>query len=484
MTLPEIAAAVVEVTAALAGGAVVRVRSPWPHHLSLTVRCRGRNHELLVGVAPDMARLHLVVDAPPTPPGVVPPFVLRARALLRPARVVGIERPGGGRVVRIAVSRHGDAAGQEWQSTLVAELLPRGRLLLLDGAGRVLMGYGPGGMRGLKIGEAYTAPAEDLADAEDVADAGAGVFAGPVPDSAALESRYAGWMAVAHRVEQRRQAARTLGGLRRRVARRLKNMQADLARHTASEQSARTGELLAAHRHLLRRGLREVAVTDWFSDACPQLVVPLRAECTPEENIEVFFQAARRARRGIPVLQQRIAEAMAELERVDAARRVLDEGGTPEAALAVAGIFPSPAAEADAPAGRKAADARFRVRAFLASDGRQIRVGRSSTENDRITFRMARGNDLWLHARDVPGSHVVIHGKGEPSQQTIQEAAQLAAHFSRLKQEGGGEVICTPRKNVRRPKGGKPGQALVTGEKVIQVRLDAGLVARLLARRV
>jgi len=123
------------------------------------------------------------------------------------------------------------------------------------------------------------------------------------------------------------------------------------------------------------------------------------------------------------------------------------------------------------------------IRRFRGGDGWEIWVGRGARHNDRLTFRMARGNDLWFHARDTAGAHVLLRGTGTPPGEAMHRAAVLAAHFSRLKDAGGGEVLYTPKKYLRRPKGGHPGQVLVRAEKVMHIHLDATETTRLLADR-
>ena len=99
-------------------------------------------------------------------------------------------------------------------------------------------------------------------------------------------------------------------------------------------------------------------------------------------------------------------------------------------------------------------------------------MGRNNKENDYLTFRFARPEDLWFHAQDVPGSHVVLRRKEkkkEPSHNAIREAAQVAAHFSKARGAKKVPVIYTMAKYVKKPKRGKPGLALVEREKTILV---------------
>lgn len=121
-------------------------------------------------------------------------------------------------------------------------------------------------------------------------------------------------------------------------------------------------------------------------------------------------------------------------------------------------------------------------RAFRSANGARILVGRSARDNDALTLRVARGNDVWLHARGVQGSHVVVPDAGEaPDARTLGDAALLAAHFSRARGEEAAEVAWTRRKHVRKPKGAAPGSVIATQERTLRVRLDAARLAELLS---
>jgi predicted ribosome quality control (RQC) complex YloA/Tae2 family protein len=110
-------------------------------------------------------------------------------------------------------------------------------------------------------------------------------------------------------------------------------------------------------------------------------------------------------------------------------------------------------------------------RRFQSREGYTILVGRNSRQNEHVTFEVAGPDDLWLHARGLPGSHVVVRSGGAPvSQETQHQAAALAAYFSRGQNEAWVDVIVTERRRVRRAPGGRPGMVLVEDERVLRVR--------------
>jgi predicted ribosome quality control (RQC) complex YloA/Tae2 family protein len=135
---------------------------------------------------------------------------------------------------------------------------------------------------------------------------------------------------------------------------------------------------------------------------------------------------------------------------------------------------------------RKEVPARLLPRRFRTGDGLEIWVGRSDEGNDYLTTRLARGNDLFFHLDGYPGSHVVLRteGRSNPPSPALLDACELAVHFSRLKAAGRADVHVAPIKNVRKPKGAKPGLVFVTGGKTIHVRRDPKRLENVLASRV
>jgi Predicted RNA-binding protein homologous to eukaryotic snRNP len=120
----------------------------------------------------------------------------------------------------------------------------------------------------------------------------------------------------------------------------------------------------------------------------------------------------------------------------------------------------------------------------MSADGLPIFVGRNAEENEELTFHLAKSDDLWLHARGSPGSHVVIRlAKGvDPPPDTLRDAATLALLYSDLKKSGKGEVIYTRRKWVKKAKGQAVGAVIVTQEKTISVKVDTQRLAALKER--
>ena len=132
---------------------------------------------------------------------------------------------------------------------------------------------------------------------------------------------------------------------------------------------------------------------------------------------------------------------------------------------------------------RKPPPARKPYREFTTLAGSTVLVGRSAADNDVLTLRVARGNDLWLHTRDAPGSHVVLRLQrgAEPDEEDVLDAAHLAVHFSPLRESTRVAVHVARRKRVHKPKGAKPGLVTLSGGRVVQLRVQPQRIQRLLA---
>jgi predicted ribosome quality control (RQC) complex YloA/Tae2 family protein len=122
-------------------------------------------------------------------------------------------------------------------------------------------------------------------------------------------------------------------------------------------------------------------------------------------------------------------------------------------------------------------------RTFRSLSGVAILVGRGAEQNDALTLRVARGNDLWLHARGLPGAHVVARlDKGKaPDQDTLLDAAHLAVHFSDARGQPQADVAYTRAKHVRKARGAGPGAVTYSQERVLLVRVEPVRLERLLA---
>lgn len=216
--------------------------------------------------------------------------------------------------------------------------------------------------------------------------------------------------------------------------------------------------------------------------------IPLDPARSVQAQAEALYRRARKLEDSVAVTAERLAAAQAEREPLTELRRQLeaatneDEVAAVAAALQARGVLPR---ERPAPADPKLAKATKGegFRRYTSAEGYPILVGRNNQENDRLSLRVARGNDVWLHiGRGHAGSHVVVRlprGK-TASLETMLDAATLAVHFSKARGAPHTDVIYTAAKFVRKPKG-LPAGAVVPGQtKTIAVRFEEARLRRLL----
>lgn len=276
---------------------------------------------------------------------------------------------------------------------------------------------------------------------------------------------------------------RLLRRRRSRLKRRRDKILEDLATAERWEDLRRKGELLRVHQSRISRGQSEVILPDYYAGPGKSLTIPLDPALSVDANAERYFKQARKVKRGLPIMERRLAETDAELKEWDAAlERIIQAQTAGELDRAITAhdlrrLEPPP------PKPRRADDAasRLQPRRFVSTDGREILVGRTSAGNEHLTFRLARPHDLWLHVEGYGGSHVIVRNrKGQTvPPRTLREAAQLAAFFSKARNAGKVPVHYTGVRFVRRVKRGKPGTVILTQEKAVTVSASPAVVTDL-----
>lgn len=441
MSLPasELAAVCDEVARALTGRSLQKVVQPDRS----TVILGFSKGWLLLSCDAQLGRMHLC--AKPAGTGDAPPaFCMLLRKELIGARLAAVTAVAGERACELTFE------GPRLRLFLFGKAA---QLQLCDPDGKPVAHIGPAKSvhEGLPAPRAAGAPA----DAEGI--------------SARIEARFAG-----EALERTRKTA--LGQLnkdRQRVERRIEALQGDRARAGSALDKRKLGDLLLAHLHEVPRGAKEVTLPDDFEGGAP-ITIKLDPARGAKENAERFYKEHKRLSRAIANIDERLAASQKELSRIDAELQRIGVADTLPAALVPAtGAAPRKRREGPAPP----------YKAYRASTGAEILVGRGAEKNDELTFQIARGSDLWLHARDVPGAHVVVRlpSNGRIDEQTLLDAATLAAHHSNARGEAQIDVGYTLRKHVRKPPKSKAGVVTFSSMKTIRVRMEAERLQRLLA---
>ncbi|HUG38966.1 MAG TPA: NFACT RNA binding domain-containing protein [Longimicrobiales bacterium] len=236
----------------------------------------------------------------------------------------------------------------------------------------------------------------------------------------------------------------------------------------------RRADLLMAQLHRVEKGAVQAELDDFEGGS---LRIRLDPTLSPAGNAESLYDRARKRQRAAERLPARVRAAVAERNRLDALLRALDRG---EADGAEVERWLKEVRPAEGPSSGE--DERLPYRAFRSSGGLEIRVGRSGRGNDDLTFRHSSPEDIWLHARDVAGAHVILRWterEQNPPQRDLVEAAVLAALNSRARTSGTVPVDWTRRKYVRKPRRAPPGAVLPERVRTVFVEPDPGLPDRL-----
>ncbi|WP_338046792.1 NFACT RNA binding domain-containing protein [Polyangium spumosum] len=275
------------------------------------------------------------------------------------------------------------------------------------------------------------------------------------------------------------------------MERRADAVRQDLARLQDAPRLQKIGRLLIAQAHKIPKGQTRASLDDWEEGG--PLEVTLAPDKPPKSQAETFFQKARRLQRGAAVMEKRLADTEHAWETLLPLVDAITAAPADPAALDAlaerarqAGVSP---AEIDAASHGKTSRQQEKLRrpyhAFRDALGRTILVGRGGKDNDELITRHARPHDLWLHAKNIHGAHVIVpldKGQNCPAELLV-DAATLAAHFSDARGENACEVSYVERRHVRKPRKSAPGAVTFDREKILTVRVEPERLARLLASK-
>jgi predicted ribosome quality control (RQC) complex YloA/Tae2 family protein len=464
---------VVDELAVLVPGAKVdKVVQTGGNTLALHLRAKHGRCFLLVAADPSLPRMHLLARKPhgaDRPSG----FFLQLRKHLAGSRIGRVLLPSGDRLVELSLA----ADGRRYR--LYAELFgPRPNIVLTDDAGVIVAVLAPRppdgrGRRALLPGMRYEQPAAP-AGARSLAGGETAVLpqgSGPAAVNEAAERLYEGILAGRGAAALRRELERSVRRARERAERRSRAVEQDLERAGKAEEHRMRGELLLANLRLIRSGMERVDLSG--PDGSP-VTVPLDPDKSPAENAEAWFRRYKKAKAALAVVRERLDDAAEQAEVLRLAQEELaqtaDQGRLEalRARFLRMGLIPGRGAGKD---GRRKAEASAPAAPYrtVSLEGWEVLVGTSAAGNDYLTTKLARPDDLWLHAEGMPGSHVVVRnpGKRDVPQPVLKRAASLAAWYSKGRGATKVPVAYTAAKYVRKPRGAKPGTVVLAERRTV-----------------
>lgn len=283
------------------------------------------------------------------------------------------------------------------------------------------------------------------------------------------------------RMGQRSQMmVKSVKNLRDRSARKLTYQREELLQTEGRERVRQLGDIIQANLHRMISGAKSLIAEDFYTDGQPMIEIPLEPKLSPRQNAEKYYKNYTKQKNASVILKEQIKHGEKELDYLESVLEELKRAagekdlGEIRAELIAGGYI----RERDAKKTMKRQpNAPLR---FVSSSGIQIMVGRNNIQNDALTFKTAMRSDMWLHVQKLHGAHVIIsENASDIDDNTLAEAAALAALYSEGKNAGAVDVDYAPVRFVKKPSGAKPGMVIYTNYRTIRVKPDETLAERL-----
>ena len=253
----------------------------------------------------------------------------------------------------------------------------------------------------------------------------------------------------------------------------LKKQEKELLATDNAEEFRQKGELLTTFLHQVPNDQDQVILDNYYTNQ--PITIALDKALTPNQNAQRYFKRYQKLKEAVKYLTDLIEETKATILYLESVETVLNQAGLEEIAEIREELIQTGFIRRRR---REKIQKRKKPEQYLASDGKTIiYVGRNNLQNEELTFKMARKEELWFHAKDIPGSHVVISGNLEPSDEVKTDAAELAAYFSQGRLSNLVQVDMIEVKKLNKPTGGKPGFVTYTGQKTLRVTPDPEKIA-------
>ncbi|MFZ3071887.1 MAG: NFACT family protein [Thermodesulfobacteriota bacterium] len=460
-----------ELPEAIKGGVISKIRQSDEKTIFIEVFLRGGRKTLVISAHHSHPRLHLTSEKHPNPMTPLH-FCAFLRSRLEGAKIEDVSHVANENIARIELVKRINEEAK--RMTLVAELTGKSsNIILLDSDGIVL--------------EAI----KRFPHAASMRPVMPGVKLMPLPRPEAVKEkkplfspdegetwneaaeRYYGSVLSDESTDARqRRLAKIVTEALKKSKRKLGNLLSDKKKAEAEKDYFRLGELLLLNFKKIQKGAKEMAVENIFEDPPVTITIPLDPKSSPKENAARFFKRSKKAKTALLLLDKRLPEVRGEVECLEEFLYECENMETIEDALILedelvsAGYIKRETSKKEA---KKPIAEPFRR--FFSSEGFEILCGKSGNANDLLVREYLKKDDLWFHAKDSPGAHVVLKSGGKKlTEKSIEEAAGVAAYFSKFKEAEKAEVIYAEAGEVKKPRGAKPGLVVVAQYKTVLVK--------------
>ena len=263
-------------------------------------------------------------------------------------------------------------------------------------------------------------------------------------------------------MRQKGQAVRkTVSNLCQRIRRKIAIQEKELAATLDRERLRQLGDIVTANIHAIKKGQKVLLAEDFYDENMPVIEIPISEVLSPQENAAKFYKDYTRMKNAQKELTHQLELGRTELSYLESVLDELTRADSEQALEEIRQELQAGGYVRKDTGKRKMKQSKLQPIRFESTDGIGIYVGRNNRQNDELTFRLAAKGDIWLHAQKVHGSHVIIAANGKPvPDDTITQAAQLAAYHSELRLGKNVPVDVTPVKQIKRPPGAKPGMVI------------------------
>ena len=249
----------------------------------------------------------------------------------------------------------------------------------------------------------------------------------------------------------------------------LKKQEKELLATENAEEFRQKGELLTTFLHQVPNDQDQVVLDNYYTNQ--PITISLDKALTPNQNAQKYFKRYQKLKEAVKYLTELIEETKTTILYLESVETVLNQAGLDEITEIREELIQTGFIRRRQ---REKIQKRKKPEKYLASDGKTIiLVGRNNLQNEELTFKIARKEELWFHAKDIPGSHVVISGNLNPSDEVKTDAAELAAYYSKGRLSNLVQVDMIEVKKLNKPTGGKPGFVTYTGQKTLRVTPDS-----------
>ncbi|MBO3444171.1 NFACT RNA binding domain-containing protein [Clostridium sp. CCUG 7971] len=246
------------------------------------------------------------------------------------------------------------------------------------------------------------------------------------------------------------------------------------------------GELITSYIYMIEKGMKNVEVSNFYDPEYKDITISLNKNLTPSENAQKYFKKYNKMKTAKKELAHQIEISLDEInyleniilsiENCENLAELLDI----REELSRVGYLKIKGKNNKKVNTNKETKLTTKPHEFISSDGFKILVGKNNKQNDHLTLKIADNNDIWMHTKNIPGSHVIIKTEGkEVSDEAIFEGAMLAAYFSKSKMSSQVPVDYTKKKNIKKPNGAKPGMVIYETNSTVYVTPTEELVAKL-----